>query len=249
MNKKTWVVQGEDWHEEDSEFHHNAVVGRWHRLNDGYAHATEPYSNVISTPLIMHIPGYEGPHIRNELISAIDIKDIILKLVETDAKDIADVRNRGHIFSRNLYAAQKGRRLSLNKGYSVANEEYLLMVTHRGLELYNHVLDPQNTCNILEFYKMDKKGNIVFNAEFKELKSGHFLFYFRTVEINHVIEQYKILRQSLLKEVHEIYGKANISRSFISQELAFNKICNMHGYRLYNHRIASWIESRQERIR
>ena len=214
------------------------------KLNNGYTHATEPYTNIISTPLIMYIPGYNGLHVRKEIISTIDLKDIVLNTLNVGIDDSLNVKNRTYIFSRNLYAGQKTNRLSIVKGYSVANEGYLLMVTCKGLELYNNILDPQNTCNILEFFKMNKKGNIVFNLKFKNLRSTHFLSYFRKVEINDIIEQYQILRNALMKEVYKIYNKARLKEDLISQELAFNRIGVRQGYQLYNHKIVKWVENK-----
>lgn len=217
-----------------------------HRLNNGYTHATEPYANIISTPLIMYIPEYKGMHIRSELVSTIDIKDIVLSALNEHTDDFLNVRNRKYIFSRNRYAGQKAKHLTFEKGFSVANKEYLLMVSYRGMEFYNIILDPQNTWNILEFFEMDKNGNIVFNLKFKNLKSTHFLSYFRKVEINDIIEQYQILRNALMKEVYKIYNKARLKEDLISQELAFNRIGIRHGYQLYNHKIVKWVGNKKD---
>lgn len=99
-----------------------------HRLNNGYTHAIEPYSSIIHTPLIIWGTN-KDVEMNFELLSSLDIKSKIMDLMFERHQDI----KRQYIFSRNIYANQKNDIMSLSKGYAVATNEYILLVSKEDL--------------------------------------------------------------------------------------------------------------------
>ncbi|GFI19325.1 hypothetical protein IMSAGC009_04505 [Lachnospiraceae bacterium] len=206
-----------------------------HGLKNGYIHAIEPYSNIIHTPLIVKCPG-EKKRISDELISAIDIKEMAMKMVFDVQDEINALKKRSYVFARNIFVNQKINFMSLGKGYSVISNDYSLMVTMKGLELYNICMDPVNSCNLLEFFDIDSGGNIKFRSQFKNIKSWHFRHFFVDAEIRHLNRIYKQLRIYLLNATKEIYEGADKNIDIRNKELNFHKINRYHFFNIY-HRI------------
>lgn len=200
-----------------------------HRLHNGYTHAIEPYSNIIHTPLIVWDSG-DGQGVDSRLLSTLDIKDMVLNMLRGKTQKV----DRQYIFSRNIYANQKNNALSLGKGYAVVSDDYILMVSIRGLELYNVVLDPTNTCNLLEFFDVNGNGDIRFCQKFKERKSMHFLDFFTDGEIRHLRDIYRQQRKYLLYETEKIYKVAGKSVEDRNRELNFKAINRTHFFNIYN---------------
>lgn len=214
-----------------------------HRMHNGYTHAIEPYTNIIHTPLIMWIPEYKGGKVNDRLFSTMDLKGLILSIVKNSKTDFNNLMNRQYVFSRNLFANQKSNYMSLSKGYSVTDGDYLLLVTARGLELYNNKMDPCNTCNLLEFFSITRSGDIKFHKRLLKVKSGHFFHFFKPLEIEHLIETYTKLKKILSKEVNQIYERGNVPKEYLKKELSFYKINYTHGYQFYFRSLADLIDN------
>ncbi len=208
-----------------------------HRLHNGYTHAIEPYSNIIHTPLVVWNFG-GGQEVSGELVSTLDIKDMALTMLQGKPWKA----DRQYIFSRNIYANQKINALSLSKGYAVVSVDYILMVSIRGLELYNVVLDPANTCNLLEFFNIDANGNISFFEKFREKKSTHFLDFFTDGEIRHIKEVYRKQRKYLLYETEKIYKAAGKNVKTRNRELNFRSVNRTHRFIMHNNTLVNKIE-------
>ena len=198
-----------------------------HRFHDGYTHAIEPYSSLIHTPLIIWDNCQK--RIDTNLISSIDLKSKIGRMIKGNQKE----EHRRFIFSRNIFANQKADYMTLSKGYAVANGEYILLTSIRGLELYNIKMDPANTCNLLEFFDMDSDGKIMFSSRFKKNQSMHFSDFFTDKEVRHLRCVYKQLRRDLLKETENIYKMIDKSAEDRDKELNFARINRYHLYK-YN---------------
>lgn len=205
-----------------------------HRLHNGYTHAIEPYSNIIHTPLIVW-DSMEGQGVSYELLSTLDIKDKVLNMLHGKPQKV----DRQYVFSRNIYANQKNNALSLGKGYAVVSDDYILLVSIRGLELYNVVLDPANTCNLLEFFDMHENGGISFCQKFKKGKSMHFLDFFTDGEVRHLIYIYRQHRKYLLYETEKLYKMAGKSVKARNRELNFKAINRTHLFNVYDNPLAS----------
>ena len=208
-----------------------------HRLHNGYIHAIEPYSSIIHTPLIIW-DAVRKKEVEHKLISTLDIKTQIINLLFDNRAE----RDRKYIFSRNIYANQKNDVMSLSKGYAVATEQYILLVSTRGLELYNIDMDPANTCNLLEFFTMDAKGSIKFKSNFKNIRSMHFRNFFTDREVRHLKQIYKQLRKNLLYETETIYKTAEKNIEDRNKELNFMKINRLHFFNMYNKTFVDMVE-------
>lgn len=200
-----------------------------HRLHNGYTHAIEPYSNIIHTPLIVW-NSMAGKGVSDELLSTLDIRDKVLNMLHNKPQKV----DRQYIFSRNIYANQKNKVLSLGKGYAVVSDDYILMVSIRGLELYNVVLDPTNACNLLEFFDMNGNGDIRFCQKFKKGKSAHFLDFFTNGEVRHLKDIYRQQRKYLLYETEKLYKVAGKSVKDRNRELNFKAINRTHLFNIYD---------------
>lgn len=209
-----------------------------HELHNGYTHAIEPYSHLIHTPLIVN-DTLQLKTVSDELLSAVDLKNKILDLL-FDRQNSNNKRE--YIFARNVFANQKADIYSLNKGYAIVKEDYLMMVSPKGLELYNIHMDVTNSCNILEFFKMDSKGNIRFVSKLKQIRSMHFRDFFTDQEIRYVVQIYRRMRSILLYETEKLYKSVHKENFERDSELAFNKIHRLHYYNMYNHALGNVIK-------
>lgn len=210
-----------------------------HRFHNGYTHAIEPYSNMIQTPLIVYEPKGSLKNIHEELMSGVDIKNLIMQLLY---KDVCKKIDRKYAYARNIYACQKAKIFSLGKGYSVTNGEYLLMVSVRGMELYNISMDYFNTCNLLDFFFINDKGKIEFRKNLQETKSRHFQDFFTKQEIRSIKKIFIVLKRELYLFAKRMYVSAGLNEEVLNKDLDFNKINQIHHYRFYNRNILDRIE-------
>lgn len=213
-----------------------------HRLHNGYTHAIEPYSHIIHVPLIIK-DGTGKCEQHYEMLSSLDMKEKILCMLH----DREYKKRRWYIFARNIYVNQKADMMSLSKGYAVATDSYLLLVSVRGMELYNICMDPANTCNLLEFFQLDKKGELIFNKRLKQIRSWHFRDFFTEGEILHIRQIYREMRKVLLKETAKIFESAGNNINTRDKELNFYKINRYHFYQMYHTKLINLIEKRPDR--
>lgn len=208
-----------------------------HRFHNGYTHAVEPYGSITHTPLLFRNSQAEGG-IDCDLMSSFDVKDKILSLL----LGRPFTGGREYIFARNIYANQTVNFLSLSKGYAAATKEYLLLVSARGLELYNTDMDPANTCNLLEFFCINEKGGIEFIPHFRAAKSMHFYDFFTDAEIGHLRYVYRLLRRELLRRTEELYRSVAKDTQTRDRELNFYKINRYHRYHLFRRKYVDILE-------
>ena len=150
-----------------------------HGFKGGMIHGTEPYTDIIWTPLAIRDPGL-SPGETDVLASSIDIAPTCLSLLGADAKfsfpySGVDLLHGGADFaySQNFTANQSdGPVNGISKAFSVTDKTYTLLASSRGLELYAHRLDPGNHCNLLHFFTLDKTGRPVLQAQ--PGAAGHF---------------------------------------------------------------------------
>ena len=166
-----------------------------HKFNGGFLHAIEPYSYMIKTPLFVY--SGEGYKEKAELVSTTSLRSLIKNLIKETPMDVGTT----YVYARNLYTAQKKEKNGLNKAFSVCNGEYLLMVSYRGLELYNIVIDPVNGFNLLDLFRL-KKGALNQIRNVNLIGSSHFGYivghdFYK--EIQEVFEELsKILKEYVL---------------------------------------------------
>lgn len=210
-----------------------------HRLHNGLTHAIEPYAQMIHTPLAIYAPGSNLEKECLDLIVMTDLKRIILQLLY---KNTYEKKDRQFAFARNMYANQKLKVYSFGKGYAVTDGIYLLLVSIRGLELYNIIMDPFNTCNLLEFFMIDEESHITFDKRFQKVKFSHYREFFTYKEIAHIKRRFGDLYKELYLQTQKIYASANLNEKRLNRELRFDKIHNIHNYKLYDRNIIDVLE-------
>jgi hypothetical protein len=150
-----------------------------HGFKGGMIHGTEPYTDIIWTPLAIRDPGL-APGKVDQLASTIDIAPTCLSLLDIDAElsfphsgiDLLH-GTADFAYSQNYTGNQPDNpALGIAKAFSVTDKTYTLLASSRGLELYAHRLDPGNHCNLLHFFTLDKTGRAVLQAH--PGAAGHF---------------------------------------------------------------------------
>jgi hypothetical protein len=150
-----------------------------HGFKGGMIHGTEPYTDIIWTPLAIRDPGL-APGTVDHLASTIDIAPTCLSLLGIDAKFSFPYSGRDLLhgaaefaYSQNFTANQPDDPVrGIGKAFSLTDKTYTLLASSRGLELYAHRLDPGNHCNLLHFFTLDKTGRPVLQA--RPGAAGHF---------------------------------------------------------------------------
>jgi hypothetical protein len=133
-----------------------------HGFKQGLMHGTEPYTHVTHAPLLIRDPDLPAGD-DHRLASTIDIAPTCLDLAKVSATlpfaesgiSLASDAERTFCFSQNFTANQPDApERDVRKAFAVNDSSYALMASARGLELFNHKLDPTNHCNLLHFFEM-----------------------------------------------------------------------------------------------
>ncbi|MCI8669498.1 MAG: LTA synthase family protein [Lachnospiraceae bacterium] len=157
---------------------------KWTRsMNAGFTHTIEPYHNIINTPAFIYDSRLE-PLYSDELVSLVDLKPTLLYLTgnETEEEFEAGGINlfkecNNYVYSKRLFANQQyyediqaysmmklhdfSDREFRNPAYAIISKKYTLLVSNQGCEMFMNQLDPFSYNNVLNFYRMDEKGDLV----------------------------------------------------------------------------------------
>src|SRR4029077_12082983 len=142
-----------------------------HGFKGGMIHGTEPYTDIIWTPLAIRDPGL-APGTVEDLASTIDIAPTCLPWLGLDAKfpflrsgiDLLHA-SREFAHAQNFTANQPDNAMNgIVKAFSVTDKTHTLMASSRGLELFAHRLDPGNHCNLLHFFTLDPAGKPILKS-------------------------------------------------------------------------------------
>jgi Arylsulfatase A and related enzymes len=193
-----------------------------HGMHNGLTHAIEPNNLLIHTPLII----WDGicrkePEHEQRLVQTSDLREMIMTLV--NGKSIEHLPNRQYAVSRNAYAAQPIRAESFNKAYSVTDGRYLLMVSSRGLEMYDTKMDPACQNNILRFFAYEN-GILKSNKKNQEFFQFHFYYFWSKREQRILRQKFYELRDVLYDKVLELYMAGDRSEKDMLDEMKFGKI-------------------------
>lgn len=187
----------------------------YHGLHEGLTHAFEPYSSMISCPLIVYNPTEKKTIVTDELISTINLKSLISHLLEDEKESI----NNEFVFSRNQFRAQGLRTNWFNKSYCVVNNQYMLIVSSLGVEMYVTNVDYSSDFNLLNFFKY-KNGKIEYNEIFNYMRGTHISNYLNEHEITNIETNFISLKNALENELYDKYlslGKMNFSKIRFSE--------------------------------
>ncbi len=135
-------------------------------LNDGFTHAIPPYPNMIRTPLAFY-GGLLEQGTDDSLVCTFDIGHMAAQWWRGNVRP---EHKRNYVFSRNLFPRQQS---VLEKGYSVTDGIYMLLITSKGLEMYICRFIQHSNFNILNWFKLDRNGRLIIktcaNMHFKRL--------------------------------------------------------------------------------
>lgn len=199
-----------------------------HSFHGGLAHAIEPYAALVHTPFWIYDSRMINGEI-NDLVSTVDIKNIISYLLETEEKDInlqkINIFKRKYVLSRSAYAAQPVREDTFNKAYSYTDGKYFMLVSPKGLELYDIEMDPGCQNNFLDFFVL-QDAKLIFNNEIQKKLGFHSLNFMNEKEKRIIRQKFYFLRSSLKQEVKKLYDIVGNEKN-ISQ-MNFEKINYIH---------------------
>jgi hypothetical protein len=132
-----------------------------HGFKRGVMHGAEPYSHVTHAPLFIRDPAWPAAD-DHRMASTIDLAPTCLDLLGIPASlpfgdsglSLVSGAERAVCFSQNFTANQPDApERDVRKAFSVYDNSYALMVSSRGLELFNRRLDPTNHCNLLHLFE------------------------------------------------------------------------------------------------
>ncbi|MFI5411600.1 sulfatase-like hydrolase/transferase [Kaistia sp. UC242_56] len=141
-----------------------------HGFKSGLLHGVEPHTEIVHCPLMIRdaslTPGND-----HGLASTIDLAATCFDLLGVtpelpfagSGKSLASAPRRQFAFSQNFTANQPDAlKMDIRKAFSVHDGSHTLMVSSRGLEMFNHRLDPGNHCNLLHFFDLERDGSLTF---------------------------------------------------------------------------------------
>jgi len=179
-----------------------------HGYKGGMIHGTEPYTDIIATPLAIR-DARVAPGIRDDLASTIDIAPTCLSLLGIEAATTfphsgVDLLAGGaeFVYAQNFTANQPdSARLGIAKAFSVTDKTYTLLVSSRGLEMYAHRLDPGCHCNLLHLFTLDDAGRLSLRP-FRGA-AAHFLaaWMINRQSVAHLADDFARLREALRARV------------------------------------------------
>ena len=200
-----------------------------HDLRGGLTHATEPYARLVWTPMWIYDNRLQAKE-TVRLTSTIDLKNIIEYLLDGSPEEIIieKCRERHYALSRSAYAAQPVRETTFNKGYSLTDGKYFMLVSSRGLELYNIEMDPECQNNFLNFFILEDE-TLRYNLELDKNLNFHYRDFMDEKSIRELRQKFYFFQEKLKQEVTRLYAAAGRKEKMC--EMNFGKICGK-GYEI-----------------
>lgn len=192
-----------------------------HGFHMGLTHAIEPTASLIHTPLIIWEKDRYCGEISSDLISTIDIKRMIERMVQGKCPENGSRRSLA--YARSAFAAQPVREGSFNKSYSVTDGKILLLVSSQGLEMYDVEMDPACNFNMLHTFEM-VQDRLVFNEKDVSGFRFHFADFMDDNEKRYIRQKFYYLRPQLYQYVVGRYEAGKRSEDEMNCEMCFNKI-------------------------
>lgn len=192
-----------------------------HGYHAGLTHAIEPTAPLIHTPLIIWEKGRYCGETSNRLTSTVDIRQMIERMVQGERPD-TDSECR-FVYARNAFAAQPVREGAFHKGYSITDGKLLLLVSSRGLEMYDVEMDPACNFNMLHMFDMEE-DRIVFREEEAAGLRFHFADFMDNNQKRYIRQKFYNLRPHLYRYVVERYLAGKRSEAEMKREMCFDKI-------------------------
>ncbi|WP_072345179.1 sulfatase-like hydrolase/transferase [Devosia enhydra] len=139
-----------------------------HGFKGGKLHGLEPYAALVHTPLLIRDPALAAGR-SHRLASTIDIGPTVLDLwgqsnpfsYPGSGRSLLSGEAQSVVFSQNFTANQSDSiDHDTRKAFAAIDASHLLMASSRGLELFNHRLDPTNHTNLLHFFELLPDGRL-----------------------------------------------------------------------------------------
>lgn len=192
-----------------------------HGYHMGLSHAIEPTAPLIHTPLIVWEKKRYRAETSDKLISTIDIKKMIERMVQGELPE--NFLEHSFVYARSAFAAQPVRVESFNKSYSITDGKILLLVSSRGLEMYDVEMDPACSFNILTMFEL--AGNrIDFHEKGAEGLRFHFAEFIDENQKRLIRQKFYYMRPHLYRYVAGRYQAAKRSEAEMNCEMCFQKI-------------------------
>jgi hypothetical protein len=180
-----------------------------HGFKGGLLHAMEPYTHLTHAPLLIRDSSLTAGN-DNRIASTIDLAPTCLELLDIpvelrfadSGQSLLRGAERSCAFSQNFTGNQPDAPgLDIRKSFSASDRSHTLLVSSRGLELFNHRLDPANHCNLLHFFDLDSDGELVLRAP-PANSHPHFATAMRYLLSNeHTAHDFRRLRNALRKQI------------------------------------------------
>lgn len=183
----------------------------FHGYHEGYTHAIEPYTSLVHCPLFI-FNGENILGIDKQVVSTTDIYSLVINALGMDKKIVGN----GYAISRNLFARQVRRADVFNKGYSITDGEYTLLLTQKGLSLFENKLDPYNMNNILDFFDLCG-DSLKYNPKFDKMISSHYKNFMTDLEKEEIKKRFEKLRKELRRYIEGnkcLEGRWNLNKLY-----------------------------------
>ncbi len=196
-----------------------------HGNHQGLTHAIEPYNSLIHTPFWIYDNRWAKSEKINDLLCTTDIRMIVEKLLEMPElyftwEDL-EISERSYVIARNAYACQPVRKESFNKGYSLTDGRFLLLVNDSGLAFYDTEMDIYCQNNLLKFFIYDQ-GILFLNKDLNSSLKYHYKFLINIGAIRQIRQLFYYYKNKLYEEVTKLFQYAGCEEKI--KELGFEKI-------------------------
>lgn len=192
-----------------------------HGYHMGLTHAIEPTAPLIHAPLIVWEQNRYCGETSSNLISTIDIRKMIKHMAAGKEAGIDSWRRLA--FARSAFAAQPVREESFHKSYSVTDGKILMLVSSRGLEMYDVEMDPACSFNMLRTFVM-VQDRLAFDEKAVSGFRFHFADFMDENEKRYIRQKFYYLRPQLYQYVRERYEAGKRSEDEMNREMCFGKI-------------------------
>ncbi len=192
-----------------------------HGYHMGLTHAIEPTAPLIHTPLIVWEKERYCGKTSNKLICTTDIKEMIERMIQGELPESGS--ERSFVCARSAFAAQPVREDAFNKSYSITDGTTLLLVSSKGLEMYDLEMDPACNFNMLHLFEI-VLDRIVFREKEAEGLRFHFADFMDENQKRYIRQKFYYMRPHLYHYVAERYEAGNRSGTDVNGEMCFHKI-------------------------
>lgn len=182
-----------------------------HGNHGGLAHAIEPYAELIHVPMWVYDTRWDEKKVIDDIFDMTDLHQMIKELIFYPEKMMSfadlNVKKREYSVARSSYVAQPLREETFNKGYSVTDGKFFMLVTSKGLELYDIRMDEGCHNNLLNYFLYENEI-LTLNEEKNAGLKFHYRAMFNMNAIRQIRQVFYYYRCVLKREVSSLYKNA-----------------------------------------